>query len=74
MIDDYTDGTCRWWHLSRPSPELVAALDDGWLPSCGRPLDIGCGPMERAAVLSDTRLLDVLIVRLSTPADADPPA
>jgi len=43
MADHYIDGTCRWWHLSRPSPELVAALDDGWLLGCGRALDIGCG-------------------------------
>jgi hypothetical protein len=30
MTDHYADGTCRWWHLSRPSPELLAALGDGW--------------------------------------------
>jgi hypothetical protein len=28
--------TYRWRHLSRPSPELLAALGDGWLPSRGR--------------------------------------
>lgn len=43
MADHYADGTYRWWHLSRPSPELVSALGDGWLPSRGRALDIGCG-------------------------------
>lgn len=43
MTDHYTDGTYRWWHLSRPSPELLQALADGWLPSGGRALDVGCG-------------------------------
>jgi SAM-dependent methyltransferase len=43
MGDHYADGTYRWWHLSQPSPELVSALRDGWLPSSGRALDIGCG-------------------------------
>jgi hypothetical protein len=51
MADHYADGTYRWWHLSRPPPELVSVLDDGWLP---------------AAVPSDTRMLDVLVVRLCT--------
>jgi hypothetical protein len=31
MADHYANGTYLWWHLSRPSPELVAALADGWL-------------------------------------------
>ena len=43
MADQYADGTFRWWHLSRPSPELIAAVNDGWLPSGARVLDIGCG-------------------------------
>jgi SAM-dependent methyltransferase len=43
MTDHYADGTCQWWHLSRPSPELIAALGDGWLPPRGRVLDVGCG-------------------------------
>jgi SAM-dependent methyltransferase len=43
MVDHYADGTYRWWHLSRPSPELAAVLDDGWLPRRGRGLDVGCG-------------------------------
>src|ERR1700722_17243489 len=43
MGDHYAAGTYRWWHLSQPSPELVSALQDGWLPSSGRALDIGCG-------------------------------
>ena len=55
MTDHYADGTCQWWHLSRPSPELLAALGDGWL-----------APTERAEVPSDTRMLDVLLTRLAT--------
>lgn len=43
MTDHYADGTYRWWHLSQPSPELVAALDEGWLPASGRVVDVGCG-------------------------------
>ena len=43
MTDHYTDGTYRWWHLSSPSPELLAALADGWLPAGGRAVDVGCG-------------------------------
>jgi SAM-dependent methyltransferase len=43
MADHYADGTFRWWHLSRPSPELISALSSGWLPPGGRALDIGCG-------------------------------
>jgi SAM-dependent methyltransferase len=43
MADHYEDGTCSWWHLSQPPPELVAAVGDGWLPGGGRVLDVGCG-------------------------------
>lgn len=43
MGDHYADGTFRWWHLSQPSPELLQALGDGWLPPGGRALDVGCG-------------------------------
>jgi SAM-dependent methyltransferase len=43
VADHYADGTYLWWHLSRPSPELVAALSDGWLAHAGRALDVGCG-------------------------------
>jgi hypothetical protein len=119
MTDHYTDGTYRWWHLSRPSPELLATLGDGWLRPGGRALDIGCGlgvetvrgtprnsaascgpggrlllraslnaagvrndidetvigrtfaawqieHMQRTAVPSDTRTLEVILARLST--------
>jgi SAM-dependent methyltransferase len=43
VADHYADGTYRWWHLSQPPPDLLAALSDGWLPSKGRVLDVGCG-------------------------------
>jgi SAM-dependent methyltransferase len=52
MADHYADGTCTWWHLSRPSPELVSALDDGWLPATGRALDVGCGLGTEASHLA----------------------
>lgn len=41
--DVYASGIFRWWHLSRPSPELVAAEDDGWLGTPGVVIDLGCG-------------------------------
>lgn len=52
MADHYADGTYLWWHLSQPSPELVAALGDGWLPGSGRGLDIGCGLGTEAGYLA----------------------
>ena len=51
VSDHYADGTYRWWHLSEPSPELLQALADGWLPPSGRALDIGCGLGTEAAHL-----------------------
>jgi SAM-dependent methyltransferase len=41
--DEYATEVHRFWHLSRPSPELVAALDDRWIEPAGRALDLGCG-------------------------------
>jgi SAM-dependent methyltransferase len=52
MSDHYADGTYRWWHLSGPSPELVQALADGWLPAAGgRAVDVGCGAGSEAVHL-----------------------
>jgi SAM-dependent methyltransferase len=33
----------RYWHCSAPPPELLAALDDGWLGTPERALGLGCG-------------------------------
>ena len=52
MADHYADGTYRWWHLSRPSPELVSVLDDGWLPRAGRAVDLGSGLGSEAGYLA----------------------
>jgi SAM-dependent methyltransferase len=52
MADHYADGTYLWWHLSRPSPELLAALGEGWLPGSGRGLDVGCGLGVEAGYLA----------------------
>jgi SAM-dependent methyltransferase len=43
VTDHYADGTYRWWHLSRPSPELLQALAGSWLPPSGLALDAGYG-------------------------------
>jgi SAM-dependent methyltransferase len=42
----------RYWHLSRPSPELEEALADGWLRPPGVALDLGCGLGEEAGRLA----------------------
>lgn len=52
MSDHYADGTYRWWHLSVPSPELLGALADGWLPGSGYALDVGCGMGTEAGHLA----------------------
>jgi SAM-dependent methyltransferase len=41
--DEYTTDVFRWWHLSSPSPELLAAVDEGLIAPPGRVLDLGCG-------------------------------
>ncbi len=52
QVDDYATDTHRWWHLSRPSPKLVRALDEGWLVAPGRVLDLGCGLGSELALLA----------------------
>jgi SAM-dependent methyltransferase len=64
MADPYLDGVYRWWHLTEPSPELLAAAGDGWLDgpasagsrasaSTARAvLDVGCGLGSEIAYLS----------------------
>jgi SAM-dependent methyltransferase len=41
--DPYATGVCRWWHLSEPSPELVAAESNGTIGEHGVVVDLGCG-------------------------------
>jgi ubiquinone/menaquinone biosynthesis C-methylase UbiE len=50
--DPYVDGTAAWWHLSGPSPELLEALDAGWLRPGMRVLDLGCGLATDLAYLA----------------------
>ena len=47
--DPHLDGGYRWWHLSEPSPELLAAAPDGWLTGKGTAIDIGCGRLASLA-------------------------
>jgi SAM-dependent methyltransferase len=42
-MDEYATEAYRWWHLSEPSPELHLAIDEKWITSPGRVLDLGCG-------------------------------
>jgi SAM-dependent methyltransferase len=39
----YATGTCRWWHLAEPSPELLAAEAAGLAGAPGVVADLGCG-------------------------------
>ena len=47
--DPYLTGTCRWWHLTEPSPELLAVEAAGAVGTGGTPgqprvaVDLGCG-------------------------------
>ena len=52
MDDPYADGTSRWWHLPRPSPDLLAAHADGWLGPAGVAVDLGCGLGTEAGFLA----------------------
>ena len=52
LTDEYGTSVYRWWHLSGPGPELVEAIGDGWFPTAGRVLDLGCGAGSEAAALS----------------------
>jgi SAM-dependent methyltransferase len=76
--DHYADGTYRWWHLSRASPELVAALADGWLNGDGRVLDVGCGLGTEAGYLASVGWravgIDLSAVALGRAAGSHPDA
>jgi SAM-dependent methyltransferase len=50
--DPYATEVHRWWHYSRPSPELVAAVRDDWLGADGHALDLGCGLGTELAYLA----------------------
>jgi SAM-dependent methyltransferase len=41
--DPYVSGLYRWWHLSAPSPELLAAEAARALGEPGVAVDLGCG-------------------------------
>lgn len=43
LQDPYASGTCRWWHRSEPSPELIAAEAAGLIGEHGVVVDLGCG-------------------------------
>jgi SAM-dependent methyltransferase len=41
--DPYLTGSWRWWHLAKPSPELLAAEGAGAIGSPAVAVDLGCG-------------------------------
>jgi SAM-dependent methyltransferase len=41
--DPNDSGESRWWNLSRPSPELLESLGQGWIWPPGPAVDLGCG-------------------------------
>ena len=41
--EPYLNGTYRWWHLSEPSPELLAAETSLVAGKPGVAVDLGCG-------------------------------
>ena len=43
LDQQYETDIHRFWHLSTPPPELLSALEDGWLGVPQRVLDLGCG-------------------------------
>ncbi|HYY81241.1 MAG TPA: class I SAM-dependent methyltransferase [Actinomycetes bacterium] len=51
--DPYAGEVHCWWHLSGLSPELVAAVGDGWLPDGGLAVDLGCGLGTEVGYLAD---------------------
>jgi SAM-dependent methyltransferase len=67
VADPYADGVYRWWHLSAPSPELLAAEADGWIGEAGCVIDIGCGVGSEIAYLAG-RNWNAVGVDLSEPA------
>jgi SAM-dependent methyltransferase len=50
--DDYASGAYRYWHASAPSPDLVAAVDEGWIRARSRVLDVGCGAGTEVGALA----------------------
>ncbi len=70
MTDDpYDSEVHRWWHLTGPSPELRAAVDDGFMPPGSRVLDLGCGLGSELGWLREEGLAALAVgVEQSAPA------
>jgi SAM-dependent methyltransferase len=52
VTDHYVAGVYRWWHLSVPSAELLAAESAGALGEPGLAIDLGCGLGTEAGYLT----------------------
>jgi SAM-dependent methyltransferase len=53
LDQQYQTDIHKVWHSSTPPPELLAALDAGWLGSPRSALDLGCGLGTELAHLAD---------------------
>jgi trans-aconitate methyltransferase len=51
--DPYDSDEFGWWHLSRPSPELLDALAQGWMSSPGLVVDLGWAWASKPGYLTD---------------------
>lgn len=58
-LDHYESDVFRWCHLSRPSPELLAALAQRWIWPSGPVVDLGCGAGVEARYLSSLGFLSL---------------
>ncbi len=55
--DPYACGVHRWWHLTGPSPEIVKAVEEGYLSPGARVIDLGCGLGSELGWLVDEDLV-----------------
>jgi SAM-dependent methyltransferase len=60
-VDEYLTDVHLWWHLSRPSPELLAVAETGWFGHGCRVLDLGCGLGSELGWLNEQGLVALAV-------------